>query len=121
MELQALVVDIDKASRNNKYYRRVIWTGSKSQLVLMMLKPSEEIGYEVHPYTDQFIRIEAGTGYATLNNDQYPIKDGVSISVPAGTYHNIVNNGTTTLHLYTIYSPPHHPPNTLQSNIPTID
>lgn len=106
--------NIEEETINNSDYRRVIYTGKHSQLVFMNLKPGEEIGNEVHE-VDQFIRIEAGSGEALLNNEQKTtISDGFAILVPAGTWHNITNTGTDDLKIYTVYSPPQHLKDTVQ-------
>ncbi|MGB9609150.1 MAG: cupin domain-containing protein, partial [Minisyncoccia bacterium] len=91
----------------NNDFRQVLYTGRYSQLVLMSLKPGEEIGEEVHGL-DQFLRIESGKGKAILGENEYAIEDGTAIVVPAGTKHNIINTGDVDLKLYTIYSPPNH-------------
>lgn len=101
------VTDIEDDTIKNTNYRKVLYTSKYSQLVLMSLKPKEEIGFEVHG-VDQFFRVEEGEGEVILNKEKYPIKGGSAIVVPAGTRHNIVNTGTKPLKLYTIYSPPHH-------------
>ncbi len=106
---------VEKQTLSNNYFRKVLFTGKNSQLVLMSLKPLEEIGNEVHPHVDQFFRIEAGEAKFVLNNKEKHIaKDGDAVIVPAGTWHNIINNSKTkSLKLYTIYSPPNHPDGTI--------
>lgn len=105
----AFVVDIEKASVDNKYFRKVLFTAAHEQLVVMSLLPSEDIGMEVHPHTDQFIRIEEGAGEAILNGKKFKLKAGSAVVIPAGTQHNIVNGSATEdMKLYTVYSPPHH-------------
>jgi mannose-6-phosphate isomerase-like protein (cupin superfamily) len=102
------LTDIEQAATQNEHFRKVLFTAEHSQLVLMSLKPGEEIGMETH-HLDQFIRIEAGQGTAQLNGKDYPIQDGSAVVIPAGTKHNIVNSGKQgALKLYTIYSPPEH-------------
>lgn len=91
----------------NTSFRRVLYTGAYSQLVLMSLKPGEEIGKEVHG-ADQFFRVEAGTGKSYVDDQEYDITDGDCVIVPAGALHNIVNLGATDLKLYTLYSIPNH-------------
>jgi len=87
----------------------VLYTGAHSQLVLMSLKPNEDIGMEVHPDNDQFFRFEKGQGKAIIDGNEYPIGDGTVIIVPSGAQHNIINtSGSEELKLYTIYSPAHH-------------
>jgi mannose-6-phosphate isomerase-like protein (cupin superfamily) len=101
--------NIEKSTLENSDYRRVLYTGKHSQLVLMCLKPKEEIGMEVHPDNDQFFRFEKGQGKCIIDGNEYPVKDGSAVVVPAGANHNIVNTSTTeSLKLYTIYSPAHH-------------
>lgn len=116
MNKNRLVLDIEKSTLDNTFYRRVISTNEHSQLVLMTILPGHDIGMEVHMNNDQFIRIESGTGYAQLDDKYYNIMDGVSVTVPAGTYHNIVNTSDEELKLYTIYSPPLHDEEELISN-----
>jgi mannose-6-phosphate isomerase-like protein (cupin superfamily) len=102
------LIDIEEATRRNEYFRQVLFTAPHSQLVLMSLNPGEEIGTETHQL-DQFIRVEAGAGIARLNGKDRPLKDGSALVIPAGTEHNIINQGTDRpLKLYTIYSPPEH-------------
>ena len=101
--------NIEEETLNNNDFRRVLYTGSHSQLVLMSLKPMEEIGLEKHADNDQFFRIEEGQGKCIIGGNEYELSDGVAIVVPAGAEHNVINTSTTEdLKLYTIYSPPHH-------------
>src|SRR5512141_1076043 len=102
---------IEEQTLENTYFRKVLFTAQHAQLVVMCLQPSEEIGDEVHPNVDQFFRIEQGEAKFILNERvERLVHDGDAIVVPAGTYHNVVNTSkTTTLKLYTIYSPPNHP------------
>ncbi len=107
-------INIEKESIANTDYRRVLYTGRYSQLVVMSLPAGVEIGNEVHGL-DQFIRIEKGQGTAILNNaDKATIADGDAIVVPAGTWHNIINTGNEDLKLYTVYTPPQHVDHTVQ-------
>lgn len=105
--MKGYVSNIEKLTLENNFFRKVLYTAPNSQLVLMALKPGEDIGSETHKL-DQFIRIEAGVGKAVLNKDEYSVEDGSSIVVPAGTEHNIINTGNEPLKLYTLYSPPEH-------------
>ena len=107
--------NIEKETLENNYFRKVIFTGKHAQLVLMSLQPNEEIGDEVHHNVDQFFRIEQGEAKFVLNEKEiHIVKDGDAVIVPAGTYHNIINNSKTSkLKLYTIYSPPNHPDKTI--------
>ena len=103
------VGNIETATLGNSYFRQVIFTASHSQLVVMCLGPSEEIGSEMHPNVDQFFRIEEGEGKVVMNGEEHVVKNGDAIIVPAGTQHNIVNaSATANFKLYTIYSPPNH-------------
>jgi mannose-6-phosphate isomerase-like protein (cupin superfamily) len=113
-------LNIEKATLENKAYRKVIATTKTTQLVLMRLSPNEEIGMEVHPHTTQFIRVEGGTGTAVIGTQNYRLKDGDALVIPPKTRHN-VKAGALGLNLYTLYSPPHHPPNTLQIDKPEDD
>ncbi len=103
------VDNIEKVTLANTNFRQVVYTGQHAQLVVMSLKPSEDIGLEVHQTTDQFLRVEQGEGKVVMNGVERLIKDGDAIIVPAGTEHNIINTSSERdLKLYTIYSPPHH-------------
>lgn len=119
------VIDLEKMTLANRDYRRVVPTGAlREQLVLMSLRPGQEIGMEVHPKVDQFIRIERGTGFAASrgrSSARHAIGDGSAVMVPAGTYHNIVNTGRVAMKLYTIYAPPNHPPGTIEHLKPAND
>ncbi|HRY60373.1 MAG TPA: cupin domain-containing protein [Patescibacteria group bacterium] len=101
--------NIEKDTLENSNFRKVLYTAKHSQLVLMALKPSEDIGMEVHPDNDQFFRFEAGVGKAIIDGNEYELANGSVIIVPAGAQHNIINTSATDeLKLYTIYSPAHH-------------
>ena len=101
--------NIEKSTLENDSFRKVLYTGKHSQLVLMSLKPKEEIGLEVHADNDQFFRFEKGQGKCIIDGNEYSVSDGTAIVVPAGANHNIVNvSETESLKLYTIYSPAHH-------------
>ncbi|NCN24993.1 cupin domain-containing protein [Candidatus Berkelbacteria bacterium CG_4_9_14_3_um_filter_39_23] len=100
---------IEKLTIENENFRQVLYTGKHSQLVLMSLKPGEEIGLETHPGNDQFFRFEKGSGKVIIDGTEYEVKDGDAVVVPSGAEHNIVNTSKTKdLKLYTIYSPAHH-------------
>lgn len=105
--MKGYVVDIEKASLENANFRTVLYTAKNSQLVVMSLKPGEDIGEEVHQL-DQFIRCEAGEGKAILDGLEHMIKAGSAVIVPSGARHNILNTGSTAMKLYTVYSPPNH-------------
>ena len=112
-------VPIADKTNSNGNYRKVEYTGH-FQLVLMSLKPQEEIGEEIHPNTDQFIRVERGRAEATIDNKVYKLKAGDAVIFPAGALHNIRNiSRTKPLKLYTIYSPSEHPVGTRQRNKPS--
>jgi mannose-6-phosphate isomerase-like protein (cupin superfamily) len=105
--------DIEKETTENQFFRRVLYTDSRLQLVVMSLKPNEDIGMESHDL-DQFIRIEKGNGKAIVNDEEFPLSDGVAVIVPKGAVHNIINTSSTdSLKLYTIYAPANHPPETI--------
>ncbi len=102
-------VNIEKDTLENNNFRKVLYTGKHSQLVLMALKPKEEIGMEVHKENDQFFRFEKGQGKCIIDGNEYDVKDGSAIVVPAGAQHNVINvSESEDLKLYTIYSPAHH-------------
>ena len=102
------VINIEKAADENNYFRKVLYTAKNIQLVLMSLKPGEDIGEETHQL-DQFIRIESGEGKAILNGTAHMIGEGFSVVVPAGTKHNLINTSSSKpLKIYTLYSPPNH-------------
>ena len=101
--------NIEKSTLENKNFRRVLYTSKHSQLVLMSLKPKEEIGMEVHEDNDQFFRFEKGQGKCIIDGNEYVLTDGVAVVVPAGAQHNIINTSDNEeLKMYTIYSPAHH-------------
>jgi mannose-6-phosphate isomerase-like protein (cupin superfamily) len=103
------VTNIEEKTLKNMYFREVLYTTQHCQLVVMSLKPNEDIGVEVHEIVDQFIRIEKGEGKAILNGEEHSLSDGSVIIVPAGVEHNIMNTSSENeLKLYTLYSPPHH-------------
>jgi len=100
---------LEKDALKNTDFRRVLYTGKHSQLVLMCLKPGEEIGEEVHPDVDQFFRFEKGEGVVVIDGVKHHIKDGSGVIVPSGARHNVINTSKTAeLKIYTIYSPPEH-------------
>ena len=107
--------NIEKDTSSNTNFRRVLYTGKNSQLVLMNLKPSEEIGEEVHKTVDQFFRFEKGEGIVSIDGMRQKVADGDAVIVPAGAKHNVTNTSKTTeLKLYTIYSPPEHQDGTVR-------
>jgi mannose-6-phosphate isomerase-like protein (cupin superfamily) len=113
---------IESDTKGNTDFRRVVFTGKYSQLVLMSLKPLEEIGMEVHEKVDQFFRFEEGQGKVIIDGVKYNVKDGDAVIVPAGANHNVINTSETSdLKLYTIYSPPEHKDGTVEHFKASID
>ena len=106
--MKGFVQDIDGLAVKNNEFRRVLYTATYCQLVVMALKPKEEIGAEVHNKLDQFFRVEEGSGEAVLDGVRSAIKAGFAVVVPAGANHNIINTGSVPLKLYTLYAPPNH-------------
>ncbi len=105
--------NIEKLTEENDNFRKVIYTGEHSQLVLMAIPVGGEIGFEVHSDTDQFFRIEKGQGRVTINESVYEVGDGDAVVVPSGAKHNVENTGSETLRLYTLYAPAHHKDGTI--------
>ena len=114
------VINIEDATLDNQTYRTTIWTGEYLQSTLMKINVGDDIGLEIHPETDQFLRIEEGAGIAQMGNDknnltfERPVKSGDAVFVPANTWHNIINTSKIPLKLYSIYAPPHHKKGTVQ-------
>jgi len=106
--MKGFVADIAGLTESNADFRRVLYTGHRLQLVLMSLKPGEEIGDEVHDDRDQFFRVEEGEGEVRIDGKSSRIEDDDAVIVPAGARHNVVNTGTEPLKLYTIYAAPEH-------------
>ena len=107
--MKGFKTNIEKESVNNTNFRKVLYTGKYIQLVLMSLKVGEEIGEEVHEGHDQFFRFESGFGKCLIDGNEYPVKDGDVIIVPAGAKHNVINtDASSDLKMYTIYGPPNH-------------
>lgn len=105
--MKGYITNIEKDSLENEYFRKVLYTDKNVQLVVMALKPGEDIGEEVHQL-DQFIRIEKGSGKAVLDGIEHDIADGSVIVIPQGTRHNIINQNNSAMKLYTLYAPPDH-------------
>lgn len=99
---------IEQAAIENTDFRKVLYTGSHVQLVLMSLRPGEDIGTEVHAENDQFFRFEQGHGSVVINGITYHVADGDAVIVPSGAEHNVINTGPDDLKLYTLYAPAHH-------------
>lgn len=106
--MKGFVADIEDLTKDNRNFRQVLYTGKHLQLVLMALKPGEEIGEEVHADHDQFFRIEKGAGEVWIDGVRTRIKSDDAIIVPAGARHNVINTGDKSLKLYTLYGPPDH-------------
>ena len=113
------VGDIEEATLANTTFRTVVFTGEHTQLTVMRLGPGEDIGRESHPHLDQFLRVEQGQGRVELGRSEdtidetHDVEDDWAIIVPAGVWHNVVNTGPSELKLYSLYSPPEHPPETV--------
>lgn len=109
------VININEAAKHNNTYRTALWTGNHLQTTLMSLHPGEDIGLEVHPDVDQFLRIEQGQGIVQMGKNKNRldfvqcVQDDFAIFIPAGTWHNLTNTGNIPLKLYSIYAPPNHP------------
>jgi mannose-6-phosphate isomerase-like protein (cupin superfamily) len=107
--MSGFVTNIEQDTLANEDFRRVLFTGPHTQLVLMTLQPGEDIGRETHEGIDQFIRVESGEGKALLDGTPHQLGDGSAVVIPAGVEHNIINTSSSTrLRLYTLYSPPEH-------------
>jgi len=106
--MKGFIGDIEHRTEANRDFRHVLYTGPHMQLVLMSLEPGEEIGAEVHEDTDQFFRVEEGTGEVSIDGRATPIESDTAIVVPAGAKHNIRNTGKKPLRMYTLYAPPQH-------------
>jgi mannose-6-phosphate isomerase-like protein (cupin superfamily) len=108
--------NIDEDTVNNENYRKVIYTGNNMQLVLMSLKPGEEIGSEVHEDGDQFFRVESGKGTLVLDGEEFEFETDFGMTISAGKEHNIINSGDELLKVYSIYAPPEHPEGTIEKD-----
>ena len=106
--MKGFVDDIEKLTTDNSDFRRVLYTGANLQLVLMTLKPGEEIGEEVHDDRDQFFRFESGSGEVFIDGARHAVEDDDAVIVPAGARHNVRNSGSEPLQFYTLYGPPEH-------------
>ena len=108
-KMKGYVVHLELETKKNADFRHVLYTGKHSQLVLMTLKPGEEIGEETHDDVDQFFRFEVGEGKVVIDGVEHRVRDGSGVIVPAGARHNVINSSKrANLRLYTIYSPPEH-------------
>ena len=112
---EPFVTNITQQTLQNQYFRRALWTGNNLQLTLMCIPPNGEIGLEIHPNEDQFLRLERGRGIILMGkekdklNFQREVGPSDAIFIPAGTWHNLINKGEGPIKLYSIYAPPHHP------------
>lgn len=107
--MKAFIKNIEQETLDNDNFRKVLYTSTHGQVVVMSLLPKEEIGMEVHETTDQFFRIEKGEGKVIINSEESFVSDGFAVVVPAGARHNVINTSADEkLRLYTIYMPPHH-------------
>jgi mannose-6-phosphate isomerase-like protein (cupin superfamily) len=119
---QPQAFDIEKATQDNPNYRSVAWSGRYLQVTLMSIPVGGDIGLEAHPQTDQFLRLEAGTGRVQMGAAEHlltfdeTVTDGWCVLVPAGTWHNITNTGTAPMQVYAIYAPSHHAPGKVQAS-----
>lgn len=113
------VINISMATRQNENFRTALWTGEHFQITLMSLHPGEDIGLEMHPDVDQFLRIEQGMGMVRMGEQKEdlnfirPVQKDDTVVIPAGTWHNLINTGPIPLKLYSIYAPPNHPQGTV--------
>lgn len=112
--MKGYITNIEEETLKNEDYRRVLYTAKNSQLVLMCIKPGDEIGEETHDL-DQFIRIEQGSATLHMDGVEHAVEDDFAFIIPAGTRHNVINTGTADLKLYSIYSPPEHKDGTVHS------
>lgn len=112
--MKGYIENIEKVTKENEHFRKVLYTAKNSQLVVMSLKQGEEIGEEIHEL-DQFIRIEEGKGVAVLDGVETNVEDDFAIVVPAGAKHNVINKGEGAMKLYTVYSPPEHKDGTIHA------
>ena len=113
--MKGYVDNIEKRTKENDDFRRVLYTGKHMQLVLMTLQPGEDIGEEVHDDVDQFFRIEKGKGAVEIDGVAHAVEDDDAIIVPAGARHNVINSGEKPLKLYTLYAPPEHKDGVVQA------
>lgn len=111
--MNGFVGNLEQATEQNGFFRHVLYTAAHSQLVVMALLPGEEIGMEVHPQHDQFIRFETGKGKVILGGEEYDVSSGYGVVIPAGVMHNVVNSAEGAMKLYTIYTPPEHKDGTI--------
>lgn len=117
-----MLYNITEETIKNNFFRKVLQTTKHTQLVVMSLKPLEDIGAEVHDSVDQFIRIEKGSGKLILDGNEFDVVDDSAFIIPAGSKHNLINTSKTeNLKLYTLYSPPNHPDGKINETKPEED
>jgi mannose-6-phosphate isomerase-like protein (cupin superfamily) len=110
------VNNIENETLSNDYFRKEVFTGEYLQMTVMSLLPGEDVGAEVHPTTDQFLRIEQGSGKAIIGEQEYDVEDDFAIIIPAGMNHNVTNTGDVVMKLYSIYTPVEHPKGTIHKD-----
>jgi mannose-6-phosphate isomerase-like protein (cupin superfamily) len=121
------VVDIEEATRANECYRATLWTGKYLQMTVMSIEPGQDIGLEVHPDHDQFLRVEDGRGRVQMGPSRddlsfdHEVEDDWAVLVPAGSWHNITNTGDRPLKVYSLYAPPEHPRGTVHATKAAAD
>ena len=112
--VEPMVIDVKDSAKQNEFFRRVLFTGTKSQLVVMSLRPGEEIGFETHD-VDQLLYVVKGDGVAVIDGKEHDFDDGAIVCVPAGSRHNIINRDDKPMKLFTVYAPPQHAPGTIHA------
>ena len=110
------VNNIENETLSNNYFRKEVFTGEHLQMTVMSLLPGEDIGAEIHDTTDQFLRIEQGSGVALVGETEYAVEDDFAIIIPAGMNHNVTNTGEIPMKLYSIYTPAEHPVGTIHKD-----
>jgi mannose-6-phosphate isomerase-like protein (cupin superfamily) len=111
--MKGYVVNLEEKTQANRFFRQVLFTSGKSQLVVMAIQPNEDIGLETHPEHDQFIRVESGVGKVIMDGVESDLADGSGVVIPAGVEHNVINTGSEVMKLYTVYTPPEHEDGTI--------
>jgi len=111
--MKGYVVNLEEKTLANRFFRQVLFTADRSQLVVMAIQPNEEIGLETHLEHDQFIRVESGVGKVIMDGVESDLADGSAVVIPAGVEHNLINTGSEVMKLYTLYTPPEHADGTI--------
>jgi mannose-6-phosphate isomerase-like protein (cupin superfamily) len=111
--IEPYVNNIEQETLSNDNFRKEVFTGEHMQMTVMSIPVGGDIGVETHPHTDQFLRIETGTGKAILGGAEHAVADDFAIIIPAGVEHNVINTGDTPMKLYSLYTPPNHPKGTI--------